>query len=121
MSALAHMRRLMLPLAIVVAIVAIAVPTCRMVGCDMGDMGAMAFVPFNGAHLSAMCPGQWEITSSPTGIIPSGSGPIVLGFLAALAAAVMLIAPQRTERLTFAFVGDPPPPPEDPRGVRIRV
>lgn len=115
------MRRLFLPLAIVVAIVAVAVPTCRMVGCDMGDMGAMPMVPHNGPHASSMCPGQWELSSSPTGIVPGGSDPLVLSLFAALAAAVVLLAPQRAARLNFAYVGDPPPPPQDPRGERFRV
>ena len=73
----------MLPLAVVVAIVAIAVPTCRMVGCDMGDAGAMPFVPHNGPHVSSMCLGQWELSTSPTGIVPSGSDPLVLSLVAA--------------------------------------
>jgi hypothetical protein len=92
-----------------------------MVGCDMGDMGAMAFVSFGGAHLSATCPGQWEFSSAPSGIVPGGIDPIVLGFLAALVAAVVLVAPRRSARLALALVGDPPPPPEDPRGERFRV
>ena len=121
MSALANMRRFVLPLAIVVAIVAIAIPTCRMVGCDMGDMGAMAFVPHSGPSASSMCPGQWEFSSSPAGIVPTGGDPIALGFLAALVAAIVLSVPQRTGRLALAYVGDSPPPPQSPRGERFRV
>ena len=41
MSVFAHMRRMILPLAVVVAVVAIAVPTCQMIGCDM-EMGGDA-------------------------------------------------------------------------------
>ena len=110
-----------MPLAIVVAIVAIAVPTCRMVNCDMGDMGAMPLVPHSGPHISAMCLGQWEISASPTGIVPTGSNPLILGLVAALAAAVIVFAPQRSTRFVYAFAGDPPPPPQDPRGERFRV
>ena len=111
----------MLPLAIVVAIVAIAVPTCRMVGCDMGAMGAMPLVPHDGPHVSSMCLGQWEFSSAPTGIVPTGSDPLIMSIFAALAAAVILLAPQRATRFEFAYVGDPPPPPQDPRGERFRV
>ena len=120
MSVFAHMRRFALPLVIVVAVVAIAVPTCRMVGCDM-DMGAMPFVPFNGPHASAVCPGQWELSASPTAIIPTGTDSLILSFLAVAVAAVVLISPQRTSRVLFAYVGDPPPPRHDPRGERFRV
>jgi hypothetical protein len=120
LSVLAHMRRLLLPIAIVVAIVAIAVPTCRMVGCDM-DMGAMRFIPHNGPHFSSMCPGQWEFSSAPTGILPTGSDPLVLGFAALAVAAFVLVAPRRMARPLFAYAGSPPPPPEDPLGARFRV
>jgi hypothetical protein len=115
------MRRFLLPLVIVVAIVAIAIPTCRMVGCDMGDMGAMSFVPFGGTHASAMCPGQWEYSSSPAGIVPSGGDPLVIGFFAALVAAIALLVPQRSARPTLACVGDSPPPRQAARGERFRV
>jgi hypothetical protein len=114
------MRRLLLPLVVVVAIVAIAIPTCRMVGCDM-EMGAMPFVPFSGPHASSMCPGQWEYSSSPSGIVPTGSDPLLLGFVAMLVAAVALVSPRLTSRPLLAYVGDPPPPPGDPRGARFRV
>ena len=114
------MRRFILPLAIVVAIVAIAVPTCRMVGCDM-DMGAMPFVPHNGPHLSSACLGQWEFNSAPTGIVPGGTDSLILSFLVAIAAVVVLTSPQRTARPVLAFAGDPPIPPLAPRGERFRV
>jgi hypothetical protein len=116
----AHMRRMLLPLAIVVALVAIAVPTCRMVNCDM-DMGAMPFVPFSGAHLSADCPGQWEIFTTPTSTIPTGSNSLLLTLVAATVAAVVLLVPQVSARPLLARVSNPPPPPEGPRGERFRV
>jgi len=115
------MRRYLLPLAIVVAIVAIAVPTCRMVGCDMGAMGAMPLVPHNGPHVSEMCLGQWELSSTPTGIVPTGSDPLTLSLFAALVAAVIVLAPQRAARHEFAYVSNAPPPPQDPLGERFRV
>jgi hypothetical protein len=119
-SVFAHMRRMLLPLTIVVALVAIAVPTCRMIGCDM-DMGAMRIVPMGGTYLSAQCPGQWEFSSTPVSTVPNGSSAILLTLVAALVAAVVLIAPQSTSRFVLVRVSDPPPPPEDPRGERFRV
>jgi hypothetical protein len=120
-SVFAHIRRFLLPLAIVVAIVAIAIPTCRMVGCDMGDMGAMAMGSHSGTGVAPMCPGQWEFSTSPSGIVPNGTDPLVLGFMAALAVAVVLIAPQRMSRPALVYMGEPPPPPDDPWGERFRV
>lgn len=121
MSVFASMRRMLLPLAIVVAIVAIAVPTCRMVGCDMADMGAMAFAPFSGSHVSADCPSQWELFTTPASILPSGSDPLLLTLAAALFAAFVLYAPQLVALRVLARVSNPPPPPEEPRGERFRV
>jgi hypothetical protein len=122
-SIFAHMRRMLLPLAIVVAIVAIAVPTCRMVGCDMdmGAMGAMRIVPITGTHMSAACPGQWEFSSGVASIVPRGSDSLTLTLVAALFAAVVLFAPQVVARPVLARVSNPPPPPEEPRGERFRV
>ena len=80
-------------MAIVVALVAIAVPTCQMVGCDM-EMGAMPFVPFSGTHMSADCPGQWEFFTTPASTLPSGSDTLLLTLVAALVGAVVLFAPQ---------------------------
>jgi len=119
-SFFAHMRKALLPLAIVVAIVAVAVPTCRMVGCDM-DMGAMPFVPMHGVHFTAPCPGAWELSASPVGTIPSGGNSLLLTFIAALAAVVLLFSPQVVSRPVLARVSNPPPPPDDPLGARFRV
>ena len=120
MSRFADMRRFALPLVIMVAVAAIAVPTCRMVGCDMG-MGAMSFLPFNGPHLSSTCGGQWEFSSGPAGIMPSGTDTLLLTLMAAFAAAVVLLAPQLTSRPVLVRVSNPPPPPDDPLGERFRV
>jgi hypothetical protein len=111
---------MLLPLAIVVAIVAIAVPTCRMVGCDM-NMGAMPFVPFSGTHASSDCPGQWELFTTPASTLPSGTESLLLTLVAALFAAVVLFAPQMSARPVLVRVSNPPPPPEEPRGERFRV
>ncbi len=120
MSVFAHMRRMLLPLAIVVALVAIAVPTCQMINCDM-EMGAMPFVPFSGPRMAADCPGQWEFSSTPTGTLPNGSTTLLLTLASAIVAAFVLFAPQMTGRHILVRVSDPPPPPEEPRGERFRV
>jgi len=110
----------MLPLVVVLALVAIAVPTCRMVGCDM-DMNAMPFVPFSGAHFASDCPGQWEMNSVPASTLPSSSDTILLTLVAALVVAFVAFAPQVSAQPVYARVSNPPPPPEEPRGERFRV
>ncbi len=120
MSILAHMRKLVMPLAIVVALVAIAVPTCTMIGCDM-SMGAMPFVPFSGPRVTSDCPGEWAYFTAPASTLPAVSYSILLTLVAAIVAALVLFAPQMTSRPVLARVSNPPPPPEDPRGERFRV
>jgi hypothetical protein len=115
------MSRFLLPVAIMVALVAVVLPTCQMIGCDMDAMGAMPFMPNGGAYSD--CPGQWVVNSSSTsGIVPSG--PNALSFmlvLAILAVGAVLFAPQASQRSVVAYVGDPPPPDEDSFGARFRV
>lgn len=119
-SVLAHMRKALLPVAIVVAIVVVALPIYRMVGCDM-DMNAMRIVPMHGSWLSAPCPGTWEVSSAPASTLPSGGDSLLLVFVAALAAMVLMLAPQVVSLPVLMRVSDPPPPPEEPLGARFRV
>jgi len=115
-------RRFMLPLAIMVAMVAVVLPTCQMIGCDMNGMGAMPFMPQGGAYSD--CPGQWVVnTSSSNGIVPRGLTSSTVSLLLAilLVAATPFFAPQTFRRLVAAYTGDPPPPLEDSFGARFRV
>lgn len=119
-----NMQRFMLPLAIMVALVAVVLPTCQMVGCDMNGtgMGAMPFMPKGGAYSD--CPGEWVVnTSSSTGIVPSGGDSLSFMLLIALLAivGVMFFAPQVSLRPAAVYTGDPPPPLEDSFGARFRV
>ena len=113
----------MLPLAIMMAMVAVVLPTCQMVGCDMNGagMGAMPFMPQGGAYSD--CPGQWVVnTSSSNGIVPSGIDSLTFSLLIAiLAVGALFFAPQASLRPVAAYTGDPPPPLEDTFGARFRV
>jgi hypothetical protein len=123
MSRFTDIRRFALPLIMVVVLTAIAVPTCAMVGCDMdmGPLGAMPFVPFNGPRAASTCGGEWVLNSTPAGTLPSGPDTLLLTFLAAFVAAVMVLAPQSASRPVLVRVSNPPPPPDDPLGERCRV
>lgn len=113
-------RRFLVPLAVVVAMVLVVLPTVQMVGCDM-NMGAMPFMPDGGAYTA--CPGQWVLTTGGTaGTVPGGAGSLTfLLALAVIAAGAVLFAPQASPRLVAEYTGDPPPPPEDSFGARFRV
>lgn len=111
-------RKALLALAIVVAFVAIVVPTCRMVGCSMG---AMPLHMGDTAGFFSLCDGTYVTSNAPSAVIPSGADALVLALVAAVFAAVAAFQPSvRVVRIT-SHPSDPPPPPEDPRGMRLRV
>jgi len=118
-----NMNKFALTLAIMMALVAVALPTCQMVGCDMGlmPMGAMPFMPQGGAYSD--CPGEWVVNSSgTTGIIPSGIDSMTLTLLAGIVAlAAFALAPKLQVSHVRDYRVEPPPPPEDPLGMRFRV
>jgi len=118
-----NMNKFALTLAIMMALVAVALPTCQMVGCDMGvmPMGAMPFMPQGGAYSD--CPGEWVVNSTgQSGIIPSGIDTTILTLLAGIVAlAVFVLAPKMQVSHVRDYRVEPPPPPEDPLGMRFRV
>jgi len=115
----AHNKRALIALAIVVAFVAIAVPTCRMVGCSMG--GAMPFGNTDMAGFFGDCGGTYVSSSAPSAIVPAGADSLVLALVTAVVAAVALTKPPVLVQAIRVHDSDPPPPPEDPRGERLRL
>jgi len=107
-------------LAVIVALVAVVIPTCVMVGCTMS--GGRMFVPFGSeTTISAPCGGSYIFNSSPLGTIPSGIDALILSFVAALAATLVLFAPQPMVQPVRLARDGPPPPPEDPGDVRLLI
>ncbi|HET6352429.1 MAG TPA: hypothetical protein VFG89_09945 [Coriobacteriia bacterium] len=111
-------RKALIALAIVVAFVAIVVPTCRMVGCSMGAM------PLNGMGMAGFwgtCGGSFVTSAAPAAVVPSGADALTLALVSVLAAALIAFQPKvRVVRIT-SHPSDPPPPPEDPLGMRQLV
>jgi hypothetical protein len=114
------MRRTAFALAIIIAFVAVVVPTCRMVGCTM-DMGAMMHGMGDMAAFSADCAGTLVMSSSPVAIVPSGADTLTLALVAAVVAALALLMPAMSVRPVFVMEPTPPPPPLPTRGERFRV
>jgi len=107
-------------LAIAVAIVAIMVPTCVMIGCSMS--GGMMFVPFGDkASISSPCDGTYLFSTAPVGTVPGGAESTLLTLVAALVVAVAVVAPRMTAQPVRMARDGPPPPPEDPGDVRLRI
>ena len=119
MKPLSNNRSVYIALLVMVAFVAIVVPTCRMVGCSM--TGAMAWKTLDTPSLFGDCGGTYVTSTAPAAVVPPGAEALVLAVVALVFAATGLITPMtRAQRLVLAEVG-PPPPPLDPRGERLRI
>jgi hypothetical protein len=120
-SDLLNNRKALIALAIVVAFVAIVVPTCRMVGCSMTMGTAMPFGHQGMPGFFGDCGGSYVTSSAPSAVVPSGADALVLALVAAVLAALVLFQPNVVaERARVATTG-PPPPPDDPQGERRRL
>lgn len=111
-------KKALIALAIVVAFVAIVVPTCRMVGCSMGGMplGHMDMPGFFGT-----CGGTFVTNTAPNAVVPSGADSLSLALISLVVAALMAFQPKVRVMRICAHPSDPPPPPEDPRGMRLLI
>lgn len=121
MSRFVHTRKTMIVLAIVVAVVAIVIPTCRMVGCSMEMGGAMPFGTQWTPGFFADCGGEFVVNGTPVAVVPSVADALTLALLGSIVAALALWRP-RVVVTPIRFVdASPPPPPENPRGERLRL
>jgi len=104
----------------VLAVVAIAIPTCTMIGCDMGMTGGMPFMP-SGTGIFNACSGEWVTSSGPLGVLPNAAENLVIALSAAFIAVAVVLSPRASAIVEPAYFADPPPPPEDPLGQRTRI
>lgn len=111
-------RKFALPLLLAVTVAVVLVPTCQMVGCTMS---AMPFFGGPGAAVSSPCGGTYVANLAPLGVVPAGLDALILTFLAAVIALVPLLFSGVSSRPLAVEVIEPPPPPEDPRGERLRL
>ena len=121
MSRLVHTRKAMIVLAIVIAVVAVVVPTCRMVGCSMSVGSTMPWGHHSVPGLFGDCGGEYVVNSAPTAVVPSGADALTVAMMSAVVAAVALCAPRMASRSVRIAYATPPPPPDDPRGMRLRL
>lgn len=107
---------------VAVAVVAVAIPTCQMIGCSM-DMsgGMMAISTHPGPSLGNACDGLWVTSSGPLGVAPSEFANLLLGLVAAIVAAAVLFSPRPAMRPVRLVDAHGPPPPLEPRGERVIV
>lgn len=111
-------RSILVPLLIVVAFVAIMVPTCQMVGCN----GMMMFPYLGGTPVvHSVCPGTLVVSSTPVAVIPDAASSLLVTLMAAIVVAAIVFSPRVAVRPVRIIDAEPPPPPADPLGERFRV
>jgi len=113
----ANIRRISIGVLTIVAMVAVLLPVCMAIGCDMGSTG-MAGGPMSG--FTTQCASTMT-SLAQAAIAPGSQLTLLLTLVAALGMVFVLYSPSLTMRLVPIVAEDPPPPPDDPRGVRLII
>lgn len=124
MYQLANNRKALIAITVAIMFVTVVVPTCRMVGCSMEMGGSAGMMHHMGAApmMSSTCGGEYTTTDgSPLGVIPVGIDALILALFATLLVARALFATELQSRSLVVAYATPPPPPETPLGVRLRL
>ena len=121
MNTFAHRRRTLIVIAIVVAFVAVVIPTCRMVGCSMSMGGAMPFGQQWTPGFFGDCGGEYVVNGTPVAVVPAGVDALTTALTAVVFAALALLVPRLAHGPLLLIEATPPPPPEAPRGMRFRL
>ncbi len=121
MSAFLNNRKALLTLAIVVAVVAIVVPMCRMTGCSMSIGSAMPWGHHSVPGLFGDCGGEYVVNAAPSAIVPSGSDAITVALLWAVIAAVAAFVPRFAVSRVVAVGVNAPPETGVSWGERLRL
>lgn len=107
---------------VAIVLVAVAIPMCEMVGCDMGMCGGM--MPFSthpGPVFGGDCSGSWLVGAAQVGVLPTNVLSMLVALLAALGAAVLMFSPKVAVRPIRIAQANAPPPPIEPRGERYTL
>lgn len=113
-------RKMLLAVMLVIAVLAVAIPTCEMIGCDMGMCGGMMRITTHpGPVASDPCSGTWISNSSIIGVMPAEFLSLLVVLIAAMSAALLLFSPRAQFQPVRLVEANAPPPPLDPRGERF--
>jgi hypothetical protein len=111
--------KMMLSAMMVIVVLAVAIPTCQMIGCNMGMVGGMMRISTHpGPTFSAPCDGTWVSSATQIGIVPSNFFAALVALVAVLAMAKMMFSPTMAARPLYIADSNAPPPPVEPRGER---
>jgi hypothetical protein len=113
-------RMMVLSAMIVIVLAAVAIPTCQMVGCDMGMNGMlMPFSTHFGPSFDDPCTGSWISNAGQAGIVPSNAFSALVAMLGALFLGALMFFASSASRPLSVVEANAPPPPLDPRGERL--
>jgi hypothetical protein len=115
-------RTMILAVVLAAAMLAVAVPTYEMIGCNMGRCTGMTGISTQpGSSFGSDCGGEWLANSAVAGIVPGGLTTALLVLIVAIASATAALSP-RTKLQPIRLVrANAPPPPLDPRGERFTL
>lgn len=119
MFALRGNRKTILTVMLAIAVLAVAIPTCVMIGCDMGNMcgGMTAALGNFGSTFSNQCAGTVVANAGQIGIVSSELLTMLMA-LVAIVAAFLMFAPRVHFEPVRLVDANAPPPPLEPRGER---
>lgn len=128
MHKLFNSRKMLIAMAMIVILVAVVFPTCRMIGCSMqmgpnGSMPISMHLPDMGgmARIVGDCGGEFVASVSLDGLVPTGIEMLLIALMAALVGGIALMAPRVSFQFAQLAYATPPPPPLEPRGERFLV
>jgi hypothetical protein len=114
------MRKTLVAVMLVVAVLAVAIPTCIMVGCDMSMPGGMMMgFPHTGTSFTHPCDGSWVDSARLVGVAPGEFLSLIIVLIAAMYAAVLMFSPRAQFQPVRIVEAHAPPPPLEPRGERF--
>lgn len=114
-------RRALIAIAMVVAFVAVVIPMCRMIGCSMSGMSA-SMMHTDGLGFFGTCGGTWVSSSTlPAAVPPAAALAFIVLALSALFPGSFAFHPALSAARVSMYDTGPPPRPESPLGVRLRL
>ena len=117
MFAGANNRSMSMALVVMMAVIAIAIPTCTMIGCDMSMGQGMPFMP-SGTGIYNECSGEWFTSTGPAGIVSNGVESLLLSLVVAAFVAAVVFAPRNVVAVVESLPYGAPTPTRRPLGAK---
>jgi hypothetical protein len=114
-------RKTMMNVMLAIALLAVAIPMCQMIGCEMGMCGGMMPFHHHGTTLGNPCGGTWVGSASQVGILPTNIFSALIALIAAIGLMAFVMPMMRESRQLVVIEANSPPDPIPPRGERFRV